>query len=78
MKIAATTVWAVLLILLVGTAGSRAQSTGSARTLKPAAEAPVALSRRPKIGLALSGGGARGVAHIGVLKALEQMHIPID
>ena len=26
----------------------------------------------------LSGGGARGAAHVGVLKALEEMHIPID
>ena len=33
---------------------------------------------RPKIGLALSGGGARGGAHVGVLKALEEMEIPID
>lgn len=33
---------------------------------------------RPKIGLVLSGGGARGSAHIGVLKALEVQHIPID
>ena len=33
---------------------------------------------RPRIGLVLSGGGARGYAHLGVLKALEQMHIPID
>ncbi len=33
---------------------------------------------RPKIGLALGGGGARGTAHIGVIRALEQMHIPID
>ncbi len=35
-------------------------------------------SERPKIGLVLSGGGARGMVHIGVLKALEQHHIPID
>lgn len=35
-------------------------------------------SRRPKIGLVLSGGGAWGVAHVGVLKALEELHIPID
>lgn len=34
--------------------------------------------QRPKIGLALSGGGARGLAHIGVLRALEEQHIPID
>ncbi|MUK28190.1 patatin-like phospholipase family protein [Aliivibrio fischeri] len=33
---------------------------------------------RPKIGLVLAGGGAKGAAHIGVLKALEEMHIPID
>ena len=33
---------------------------------------------RPKIGLVLSGGGARGVAHIGVLKALEKARIPVD
>ena len=35
-------------------------------------------SNRPKIGLVLSGGGARGLAHIGVLKALEEKKIPID
>ncbi len=33
---------------------------------------------RPKIGLALGGGGARGAAHIGVIRVLEQLHIPID
>ena len=33
---------------------------------------------RPKIGLALSGGGARGAAHIGVLRILEREQIPID
>ena len=35
-------------------------------------------TKRPKIGLALSGGGARGAAHIGVLRALEEKNIPID
>ena len=34
--------------------------------------------RQPGIGLALSGGGARGIAHIGVLKVLEREKIPID
>ncbi len=38
-----------------------------------AAEAP-----RPKVGLVLSGGAARGLAHIGVLKALEEQGIKID
>lgn len=33
---------------------------------------------RPKIGLVLSGGGARGAAHIGVIEALEEMNVPID
>ena len=33
---------------------------------------------RPKIGLVLSGGGARGLAHIGVLRELENKRIPID
>lgn len=31
-----------------------------------------------KIGVVLSGGGASGIAHIGVLKALEENHIPVD
>jgi NTE family protein len=35
-------------------------------------------SERPKIGIAFSGGGARGIAHIGVLQALEELKIPID
>jgi NTE family protein len=34
--------------------------------------------RRPKIGIAFAGGGARGGAHIGVLKVLEELHIPVD
>jgi len=36
------------------------------------------LTRKPRIGLVLSGGGIRGLAHIGVLKALGENHIPID
>jgi len=39
---------------------------------------PQAETGRPKVGLVLSGGGARGGAHVGVLKALEDMGIPID
>lgn len=33
---------------------------------------------RPKIGLALGGGFARGIAHVGLLRVFEQAHIPID
>ncbi len=36
------------------------------------------VNTRPKIGLALSGGGARGAAHIGVLKQLEALNVPVD
>jgi len=35
-------------------------------------------NRRPKIGLALGGGGAKGFAHIGIIKVLERNNIPID
>ena len=34
--------------------------------------------RRPRIALVLSGGGARGLAHVGVFKALEKLHVPYD
>jgi NTE family protein len=33
---------------------------------------------RPTVGLVLSGGGARGVAHVGVLRVLEEMQVPVD
>lgn len=36
------------------------------------------VKQRPKIGLVLSGGGAKGAAHIGVIKYIEDMGIPID
>ncbi|MEI2782733.1 MAG: patatin-like phospholipase family protein [Candidatus Competibacter sp.] len=41
----------------------------------PVAEAA---PNRPRIGLALGGGGARGIAHVGVLKTLEEMRVPVD
>src|ERR1700752_4837843 len=44
----------------------------------PAPPAPSDADHRPRIGLVLSGGGARGTAHIGVLKVLDQMRVPID
>jgi NTE family protein len=36
------------------------------------------MAQRPKIGLVLSGGGAKGLAHIGVLKAIDQAGLKID
>lgn len=38
----------------------------------------VAAASRPRIGLVLSGGGARGLTHVGVLKVLERERIPVD
>ena len=35
-------------------------------------------SSRPKVGVVLGGGGAKGASHIGVLKYLEEMGIPVD
>ena len=43
-----------------------------------AGEVAAAEFHRPRIGLVLSGGGARGAAHVGVIQALEEMRIPID
>ena len=39
---------------------------------------PAAGVKRPKICLVLSGGGARGAAHVGVIKVLEEYRVPID
>ncbi|MGH8285576.1 MAG: patatin-like phospholipase family protein [Steroidobacteraceae bacterium] len=59
--------------------------TGLASTASVLAQAPEAgdaaradAADRPRIGLVLSGGGARGAAHVGVLKVLEQLQVPID
>lgn len=47
----------------------------SATTVRPTRPTPGA---RPRIGLVLAGGGAKGGAHIGVLKVLEELHVPVD
>ena len=44
----------------------------------PSALGSAATPARPRIALVLSGGGARGYAHIGVLKTLEALRIPVD
>jgi len=43
----------------------------------PAAEPPAATAR-PRVGLVLAGGGAKGGAHVGVLKVLEELRIRVD
>ncbi len=61
---------AILLAAIVGCGGRRA---------RPAPPPPPRLVElRPRIGLALGGGGARGFAHLGALRVLEQEKIPID
>lgn len=35
-------------------------------------------AERPKVAVVLSGGGALGIAHIGVLQVLEELHVPVD
>ena len=47
-------------------------------SLVAAAQDTTMVKARPKVGLVLSGGGAKGAAHIGVLKYIEEMGIPID
>jgi len=63
--------------LLVGCASPRGPSTGPARPSGPAASVPVGSEAlpRPRVGLALGGGAARGFAHVGVIRALEQAGI---
>src|SRR5580698_4869713 len=54
---------------------TRAPPSAPALSTVPVAQAADA---RPRICLVLSGGGARGMAHIGVLKILEELKVPID
>ncbi|MEY2855043.1 MAG: hypothetical protein RL030_2175, partial [Pseudomonadota bacterium] len=64
----------VLALLFAGLAAAPAMAGQEAAAGVPAT--PV--TGRPRIGLVLSGGGARGAAHVGVLKVLEEMRVPID
>jgi NTE family protein len=43
-----------------------------------AADNPTSQAARPKIALVLSGGGARGIAHVGALRVLEELRVPVD
>ncbi|MTG96661.1 MULTISPECIES: patatin-like phospholipase family protein [Myroides] len=58
-------IYLFVLLFLLGSAGVKAQND----TLT---------NHKPKIGLVLSGGGAKGLAHIGVLKVLEREGIKVD
>jgi len=63
------------LLLLAGFGPLWAQQDAS---LLARLEAAKKSGKRPVVGLALSGGGARGFAHIGVLKALDELGLPVD
>ena len=61
---------ALALVLLLDATPVLSQGSFPAATVIP--------ERRPKVCVVLSGGGARGAAHIGVLKVLEEYRVPID
>ena len=69
-----------LAVALMAGAGVRAQEAGAARPdAAPAAPAEGTPARtRPRVALVLAGGGAKGAAHIGVLRVLEEARVPID
>ncbi|MEY4749529.1 MAG: hypothetical protein RIQ60_1743 [Pseudomonadota bacterium] len=72
----------LLLGACVGMASAMAVESAEpgASAAPPGAPAPLdapGSTRPPRIGLVLSGGGARGLAHVGVLKVLEQARVPI-
>jgi len=50
----------------------------SAADIAAGADTAASAPPRPRIGLVLSGGGARGLAHVGVLKVLERERVPVD
>ena len=54
-----------------------AAQTPPTSTTAPTAE-PLPPQPRPRVALVLSGGGARGFAHVGVIKALEAARVPVD
>jgi NTE family protein len=65
-----------ILVLLLLPLTSPAQSATAPQTAS--AQTMATPRSRPKIGVALEGGGALGLAHIGVLKWFEEHHIPVD
>ena len=64
--------------LIVGLSVAFGARRAAAEATAPSASAATGEFSRPRICLVLSGGGARGIAHVGVIKALEDMHVPID
>lgn len=72
---------ATLLIMLCcasGLAQSNVQNASANASASANTSVNSPATKRPKVALVLSGGGARGAAHIGVIKVLEELRIPID
>nr|WKF60596.1 putative NTE family protein [Paraburkholderia busanensis] len=65
-------------VLLAGGFAAIAISARPAHAVDLACQTVGGPSGRPAVGLVLSGGGARGYAHLGVLKVLEENRIPVD
>src|SRR6476661_7722169 len=64
------------LVVIISVLFSRAQETSEPQ--RNPAPAVVQAPKRASIGLALEGGGALGLAHVGVLQWFEEQHIPVD
>src|SRR6185437_1713028 len=65
---------------MTATRGSRRSPCACSAALAAlvAAVGIVHAAERPRVGLVLGGGGARGGAHLGVLEVLEELHVPVD
>jgi NTE family protein len=79
----AATLLAAAVVAVAASAQQSAQqpaspTSGAAVVAQPAPLPAIVPPNRPVIGLALEGGGALGLAHIGVIQWLEEHHIPID
>src|SRR6266568_9393286 len=66
---------AAFLIAMLVLASSLVAQTSSQTAIQPAPQTAI---HRPRVALALSGGGSLGLAHIGVLQYFEEHHIPVD
>lgn len=70
-RLLASAVALTITMMATPTMAAAAGSATPSETVTPA-------QSRPRIGLVLSGGGARGLAHIGVLRTLERLQVPVD
>ncbi|MBP5643054.1 MAG: patatin-like phospholipase family protein [Bacteroidales bacterium] len=72
--------FAILVLSVLAMFAASAQDTIVEKTADTlaAADTTVVLHQRPRVGVVLSGGGAKGFAHIGALRVIEEAGIPID